>query len=232
MKQKKNETIYLMLSIILIAVGGMVYLLYGTESSSTSVTTSSSNAVTKNQSTKEAEKLIKELEANPSKELLEKAQAALDKVDNPKKDSLQKRITAISEFIKAQELVSAVETNPTQGNLDTAKEAVNQLADGDRKTKLQKRLDAIVIPSTNASVDQSEDISVPESSAVEDNNTADNSQATAGNSQSTPTIQNQQPTTPSVTIPNTSTPQTPTPSESQTTPSASSNEQPNPNTDS
>ncbi|MEX2783839.1 peptidase [Streptococcus sp. H49] len=146
MKNNKSEVIYLILSIITIALAGGIYLVFGNNSSTNQANFTSQD--TKVTAEKKAEKLVSRLEDKQTQEDLEAAQKAVDKVEEEKtKASLQKRIEAVETELSAQEgaekAVAAAEANQTLENLHAAQDAVNIVSNPERKAALQKRIEAV-----------------------------------------------------------------------------------------
>ncbi len=153
MNKSNKEKLFLILSVLMLVIGVGIY---ATFSHAADITTQ--NVLTPTSSTDEndytdAENAIEEAKKTPSKDLIDKAQKEIDKLsDSEKKSKLQAALTAISEtFSKESEAETAVETaelNPYQEYVTKAQESVDKLKAGDKKTKLQNRIDAIVIADT------------------------------------------------------------------------------------
>ncbi|MGT2832674.1 hypothetical protein [Streptococcus halotolerans] len=152
MLKSKSETLFMLLSVLLLIVIGGVYILANKstqEQSSSQVTKtsqSSSSEAIKNQEA--AEKAVKTLEDKPNDDHLKKAKEALAKL--PKgdlKDKLQKRIDAVEAVLKqektAEKAVKQASETLSATDIDAAQTEIDKLKDGDKKTDLQKQLDDI-----------------------------------------------------------------------------------------
>ena len=154
MKTSKSEIVYLILSILMVALAGSVYFLFGNRNNATN-----SSVVTKQVSTEQsthseskelsaAKAAVEALESNPSQENLTAAQEAIKSVkDDVKKTELQIRIDTVSAELTnetaAEEAVKAAENSQTTVNVTAAQETVDALTNNSKKAEHQARLDAV-----------------------------------------------------------------------------------------
>ncbi|MEQ9809632.1 hypothetical protein [Streptococcus jiangjianxini] len=152
MLKSKSETLFMLLSVLLLIVIGGIYMLANksTQEQSPSQVTrtsqSSSSETIKNQEA--AEKAVKALEDKPNDDHLKKAKEALAKL--PKgdlKDKLQKRIDAVEAVLKqekaTEKAVKQARETLSATDIDLAQTEIDKLKDSDKKTALQKQLDDI-----------------------------------------------------------------------------------------
>lgn len=93
MKTSRSEVTYLILSIILIAFGAGIYLIFGnnyasTSSSQTTTAVSSSSSTSEEELEANAEALLAEAQANPTSEAVTNAQAAINKLSDESKKQI------------------------------------------------------------------------------------------------------------------------------------------------
>ena len=134
MKASKSEVTYFILSIILIAFAGGIYLFFGNTKTNTSSSqpksSISSSSFSQADLEAKAQELLSAAQANPSAEAVTNAQAAINKIsDEAKKTDFQSQLDA----------VSAEVTNQT----NAAQAAIDVLTNQATKDQLQARLDAV-----------------------------------------------------------------------------------------
>ena len=152
MKASKSEVTYFILSIILIAFAGGIYLFFGntktnTSSSQPKSSISSSSSSQTDLETK-AQELLSAAQANPSAEAVTNAQAAINKIsDEAKKTYFQSQLDAVSAEVtnqtNAENAVKTAEDNQTSDNVAAAQAAIDVLTNQATKDQLQARLDAV-----------------------------------------------------------------------------------------
>lgn len=154
MKTSKSEIVYLILSILMVALAGSVYFLFGNKNNATNSSVATKQVSTEQSTHSESKELsaakaaVEALESNPSQENLTAAQEAIKSVkDDVKKTELQIRIDTVSaELTKqtaAEEAVKTAEETQTTVNVAAAQEAIDALTDNSKKAELQVRLDAV-----------------------------------------------------------------------------------------
>lgn len=153
MKTSRSEVTYLILSIILIAFGAGIYLIFGnnyasTSSSQTTTAVSSSSSTSEEELEANAEALLAEAQANPTSEAVTNAQAAINKLsDESKKTDLQSQLDAVSAEVtnesNAETAVATAESEQTSANVTAAQAAIDVLTNKTVKDQLQARLDAV-----------------------------------------------------------------------------------------
>lgn len=153
MKTSRSEVTYLILSIILIAFGAGIYLIFGnnyasTSSSQTTTAVSSSSSTSEEELEANAEALLAEAQANPTSEAVTNAQAAINKLsDESKKTDLQSQLDAVSAEVtnesNAETAVATAESEQTSANVTAAQAAIDVLTNKTVKEQLQARLDAV-----------------------------------------------------------------------------------------
>jgi len=153
MKTSRSEVTYLILSIILIAFGAGIYLIFGnnyasTSSSQTTTAVSSSSSTSEEDLEANAEALLAEAQANPTSEAVTNAQAAINKLsDESKKTDLQSQLDAVSAEVtnesNAETAVATAESEQTSANVTAAQAAIDVLTNETVKDQLQARLDAV-----------------------------------------------------------------------------------------
>lgn len=153
MKTSRSEVTYLILSIILIAFGAGIYLIFGnnyasTSSSQTTTAVSSSSSTSEEELEANAEALLAEAQANPTSEAVTNAQAAINKLsDESKKTDLQSQLDAVSAEVtnesNAKTAVATAESEQTSANVTAAQAAIDVLTNETVKDQLQARLDAV-----------------------------------------------------------------------------------------
>lgn len=187
MKTSRSEVTYLILSIILIAFGAGIYLIFGnnyasTSSSQTTTAISSSSSTSEEDLEANAEALLAEAQANPTSEAVTNAQAAINKLsDESKKTYLQSQLDAVSTEVtnesNAETAVATAESEQTSANVTAAQAAIDVLTNETVKDQLQARLDAV----SNANA----------AATTQNNTTSGNSTySTYGNTYSDSTITN------------------------------------------
>lgn len=129
MKASKSEVTYFILSIILIAFAGGIYLFFGntktnTSSSQPKISISSSSSSQTDLEAK-AQELLSAAQANPSAEAVTNAQAAINKIsDEAKKTDFQSQLDAVSAEVtnqtNAENAVKTAEDNQTSDNVAAA----------------------------------------------------------------------------------------------------------------
>lgn len=152
MKASKSEVTYFILSIILIAFAGGIYLFFGntktnTSSSQPKISISSSSSSQTDLEAK-AQELLSAAQANPSAKAVTNAQAAINKIsDEAKKTDFQSQLDAVSAEVtnqtNAENAVKTAEDNQTSDNVAAAQAAIDVLTNQATKDQLQARLDAV-----------------------------------------------------------------------------------------
>lgn len=152
MKTSKSEIAYLILSIILIAVAGGTYFVFGHKTTASSQVTKTQQTSSSSDSSQDlivhAEALLSDLEANPSRKALTLTQEIVDKIkDDSKKKELQTRLEAVATEVGNQETaeraVSEAEADQTTAKLEQAQAIVDTLTNQAKKNELQARLDTV-----------------------------------------------------------------------------------------
>lgn len=152
MKTSKSEIAYLILSIILIAVAGGTYFVFGHKTTESSPVTKTQQSSSSSDSSEDlvvhAEALLSDLEANPSRKALTLTQEIVDKLkDDSKKKELQTRLEAVATEVGNQETaeraVSEAETDQNTTKVEQAQTMVDTLTNEAKKNELQNRLNAV-----------------------------------------------------------------------------------------
>ena len=153
MKTSRSEVTYLIISIILIAFGAGIYLIFGnnyasTSSSQTATAVSSSSSTSEEDLEANAEALLAKAQANPTSEAVTNAQAAINKLsDESKKTDLQSQLDAVSAEVtnesNAETAVATAESEQTSANVTAAQAAIDVLTNETVKDQLQACLDAV-----------------------------------------------------------------------------------------
>lgn len=152
MKASKSEVTYFILSIILIAFAGGIYLFFGNTktnmSSSQPKSSISSSSSSQTDLEAKAQELLSAAQANPSAEAVTNAQAAINKIsDEAKKTDFQSQLDAVSAEVtnqtNAENAVKTAEDNQTSDNVAAAQAAIDVLTNQATKDQLQARLDAV-----------------------------------------------------------------------------------------
>lgn len=152
MKASKSEVTYFILSIILIAFAGGIYLFFGNTKTNTSSSqpksSISSSSFSQADLEAKAQELLSAAQANPSAEAVTNAQAAINKIsDEAKKTDFQSQLDAISAEVtnqtNAENAVKTAEDNQTSDNVTAAQAAIDVLTNQATKDQLQARLDAV-----------------------------------------------------------------------------------------
>ena len=152
MKASKSEVTYFILSIILIAFAGGIYLFFGNTKTNTSSSqpksSISSSSFSQADLEAKAQELLSAAQANPSAEAVTNAQAAINKIsDEAKKTDFQSQLDAVSAEVtnqtNAENAVKTAEDNQTSDNVAAAQAAIDVLTNQATKDQLQARLDAV-----------------------------------------------------------------------------------------
>lgn len=152
MKASKSEVTYFILSIILIAFAGGIYLFFGNTKTNTSSSqpksSISSSSFSQADLEAKAQELLSATQANPSAEAVTNAQAAINKIsDEAKKTDFQSQLDAVSAEVtnqtNAENAVKTAEDNQTSDNVTAAQAAIDVLTNQATKDQLQARLDAV-----------------------------------------------------------------------------------------
>lgn len=152
MKASKSEVTYFILSIILIAFAGGIYLFFGNTKTNTSSSqpksSISSSSFSQVDLEAKAQELLSAAQANPSAEAVTNAQAAINKIsDEAKKTDFQSQLDAVSAEVtnqtNAENAVKTAEDNQTSDNVTAAQAAIDVLTNQATKDQLQARLDAV-----------------------------------------------------------------------------------------
>ncbi|MCU9532972.1 GA-like domain-containing protein [Streptococcus sp. CSL10205-OR2] len=165
MKTSKNELVYLILSIIVIAFASFIYIVFGRTNQTTKVDdTQMTQVETSTETTTEdnkddelinlANERLADYRLTPNDDTKAVAQTAIDAInDVTKKQELQSTLDTLSTEItnqaNAETAVLNAEGYQVQSNVDLAQNAINSLTDQTKKTELQARLD-VVIANINA----------------------------------------------------------------------------------
>ncbi|MFP3767102.1 peptidase [Streptococcus sp. TATVAM-FAB35] len=152
MKASKSEVTYFILSIILIAFAGGIYLFFGNTKTNTSSSQPKSSISSSSSSQADleakAQELLSAAQANPSAEAVTNAQAAINKIsDEAKKTDFQSQLDVVSAEVtnqtNAENAVKTAEDNQTSDNVAAAQAAIDVLTNQAIKDQLQARLDAV-----------------------------------------------------------------------------------------
>ena len=152
MKASKSEVTYFILSIILIAFAGGIYLFFGNTKTNTSSSqpksSISSSSFSQADLEAKAQELLSAAQANPSAEAVTNAQAAINKIsDEANKTDFQSQLDAVSAEVtnktNAENAVKTAEDNQTSDNVTAAQAAIDVLTNQATKDQLQARLDAV-----------------------------------------------------------------------------------------
>lgn len=182
MKASKSEVTYFILSIILIAFAGGIYLFFGNTKTNTSSSQPKSSISSSSSSQADleakAQELLSAAQANPSAEAVTNAQAAINKIsDEAKKTDFQSQLDAVSAEVtnqtNAENAVKTAEDNQTSDNVTAAQAAIDVLTNQATKDQLQARLDAVsnaIAANTAQSTEQ--DTAASSNAAVDQNNTS------------------------------------------------------------
>ncbi|SDX06560.1 peptidase [Streptococcus equinus] len=182
MKASKSEVTYFILSIILIAFAGGIYLFFGNTKTNTSSSQPKSSISSSSSSQADleakAQELLSAAQANPSAEAVTNAQAAINKIsDEAKKTDFQSQLDAVSAEVtnqtNAENAVKTAEDNQTSDNVAAAQAAIDVLTNQATKDQLQARLDAVsnaIAANTAQSTEQ--DTAASSNATVDQNNTS------------------------------------------------------------
>lgn len=158
MRSSKSEIFYFILTILVLAAGGFLYVVFGNDHgvnhnlTSQIISKPNPDAEAKPDDKPEdvrlAEEHIDNFDKDLSAENLSTAQAAVDSVTNPEaKETLQNRLnelsTAFDNQVKAEELVAQAEAFLSYPNFEVAQEAVTALTREAKKAELQARLNTV-----------------------------------------------------------------------------------------
>ncbi len=183
MKASKSEVTYFILSIILIAFAGGIYLFFGNTKTSTSSSQPKSSISSSSSSQADleakAQELLSAAQANPSAEAVTNAQAAINKIsDEAKKTDFQSQLDAVSAEVtnqtNAENAVKTAEDNQTSDNVAAAQAAIDVLTNQATKDQLQARLDAVsnAIAAANTAQSTEQDTAASSNATVDQNNTS------------------------------------------------------------
>lgn len=184
MKASKSEVTYFILSIILIAFAGGIYLFFGNTKTSTSSSQPKSSISSSSSSQADleakAQELLSAAQANPSAEAVTNAQAAINKIsDEAKKTDFQSQLDAVSAEVtnqtNAENAVKTAEDNQTSDNVAAAQAAIDVLTNQATKDQLQARLDAVsnaIAAANTATTDTSASSDSSNNTTVDQNNTS------------------------------------------------------------
>lgn len=160
MLKSKSETLFLLLSILLLIFGGGIYLISAKTRQNTAPATSTTQTLSSEEQNQRdvAEKAVKALENNPSDETLQKAKELTEQLPSSTfKSGLQKRISTteatLTQIKAAETAIQTAEASLTTADVDAAQKEVDKLKDSETKTNLQKRIDTLN-QSINAAVTQ------------------------------------------------------------------------------
>ncbi len=183
MKASKSEVTYFILSIILIAFAGGIYLFFGNTKTNTSSSQPKSSISSSSSSQADleakAQELLSAAQANPSAEAVTNAQAAINKIsDEAKKTDFQSQLDAVSAEVtnqtNAENAVKTAEDNQTSDNVAAAQAAIDVLTNQATKDQLQARLDAVsnAIAAANTAQSTEQDTAASSNATVDQNNTS------------------------------------------------------------
>ena len=184
MKASKSEVTYFILSIILIAFAGGIYLFFGNTKTNTSSSQPKSSISSSSSSQADleakAQELLSAAQANPSAEAVTNAQAAINKIsDEAKKTDFQSQLDAVSAEVtnqtNAENAVKTAEDNQTSDNVAAAQAAIDVLTNQATKDQLQARLDAVsnaIAVANTATTDTAGSSDSTTESTVDPNNTS------------------------------------------------------------
>lgn len=184
MKASKSEVTYFILSIILIAFAGGIYLFFGNTKTNTSSSQPKSSISSSSSSQADleakAQELLSAAQANPSAEAVTNAQAAINKIsDEAKKTDFQSQLDAVSAEVtnqtNAENAVKTAEDNQTSDNVAAAQAAIDVLTNQATKDQLQARLDAVsnaIAVANTATTDTAASSDSTTESTVDPNNTS------------------------------------------------------------
>nr|WP_205396349.1 peptidase [Streptococcus lutetiensis] len=184
MKASKSEVTYFILSIILIAFAGGIYLFFGNTKTSTSSSQPKSSISSSSSSQADleakAQELLSAAQANPSAEAVTNAQAAINKIsDEAKKTDFQSQLDAVSAEVtnqtNAENAVKTAEDNQTSDNVAAAQAAIDVLTNQATKDQLQARLDAVsnaIAAANTATTDTAASSDSSNNTTVDQNNTS------------------------------------------------------------
>ncbi|WP_438059183.1 peptidase [Streptococcus ruminicola] len=183
MKASKSEVTYFILSIILIAFAGGIYLFFGNTKTNTSSSQPKSSISSSSSSQADleakAQELLSAAQANPSAEAVTNAQAAINKIsDEAKKTDFQSQLDAVSAEVtnqtNAENAVKTAEDNQTSDNVAAAQAAIDVLTNQATKDQLQARLDAVsnAIAVANTAQSTEQDTAASSNATVDQNNTS------------------------------------------------------------
>lgn len=184
MKASKSEVTYFILSIILIAFAGGIYLFFGNTKTNTSSSQPKSSISSSSSSQADleakAQELLSAAQANPSAEAVTNAQAAINKIsDEAKKTDFQSQLDAVSAEVtnqtNAENAVKTAEDNQTSDNVTAAQAAIDVLTNQATKDQLQARLDAVsnaIAAANTATTDTAGSSDSTTESTVDQNNTS------------------------------------------------------------
>ncbi|QGX00146.1 peptidase [Streptococcus ruminicola] len=182
MKASKSEVTYFILSIILIAFAGGIYLFFGNTKTNTSSSQPKSSISSSSSSQADleakAQELLSAAQANPSAEAVTNAQAAINKIsDEAKKTDFQSQLDAVSAEVtnqtNAENAVKTAEDNQTSDNVAAAQAAIDVLTNQATKDQLQARLDAVsnaIAAANTATTDTSASSDSTTESTIDPNN--------------------------------------------------------------
>lgn len=150
MNIKFKELIYIGLTLVLLAILGISYLALNKKSSSNKASSSQipTSAKLSTQIPAELESLLTDLEKDPSREKLAKAQIAVNKLtNNTQKETLQNRLNKVKAKLNLVDstekaLVNA-ENSPSEKTIKAAQDAINRISIPAKKAEFQKRLDRV-----------------------------------------------------------------------------------------
>lgn len=157
MKSSKSEMLYFILTILMLALAGFLYVFFGNRHQVNSggqgqipsgQLAKPEGSDKKDEDVRLAEEHLAKLNDELTSENLGTAQAAIDIVANEDaKASLQKQANVLAAELnnqdKAEELVAQAELYPSYPNLDIAQETVNLLTKENKKTEFQVRLNTV-----------------------------------------------------------------------------------------
>lgn len=183
MKASKSEVTYFILSIILIAFAGGIYLFFGNTKTNTSSSQPKSSISSSSSSQADleakAQELLSAAQANPSAEAVTNAQAAINKIsDEAKKTDFQSQLDAVSAEVtnqtNAENAVKTAEDNQTSDNVAAAQAAIDVLTNQATKDQLQARLDAVsnAITAANTAQSTEQDTAASSNATVDQNDTS------------------------------------------------------------
>ncbi|MGT2926816.1 GA-like domain-containing protein [Streptococcus cuniculipharyngis] len=180
---KRKELIYIGLTLVLLGILGFSYLALNKKSSSSQVQ-STPTAKLSTQIPSQLEQLLADLEKDPSREKLAKAQIEVNKLtNNSQKETLQNRLNKVKAKLNlvdsTEKALINAENSPSEKTIKAAQAAINRISIPSKKAEFQKRLDRV---KNRLSKESSEETTSSDSSSQEQ--TSDESSNTSSEASS------------------------------------------------